>query len=211
MKVLDLFCGVGGATRGYQFAGHNVTGIDLADQPEYCGDAFTQHDALAVPISWMQEFDFIHASPPCPAYSTLTKGTNQRYGESPHPKLIPYVRSMLNVVGVPYVIENTRSAPIRPDLTLCGEMFGLEVIRHRDFEFGNGAKFVVPKHKKHRGKVMGMRHGTLVHGPYYPVHGHGYGNVRDWQRAMGIDWTYTKASIADAIPPAYTRYIGENL
>ena len=114
-------------------------------------------------------------------------------------------------LGLPYVIENPKA---RPDVVLCGEMFGLRVQRHRRFELG-GWTAPQPKHIPHRGLTLGMRHGRLVTeengGYYYAVYGDGgyKGTVPQWQGAMGIDWTDKRKSIAEAIPPAYTRYIGE--
>jgi DNA (cytosine-5)-methyltransferase 1 len=107
------------------------------------------------------------------------------------------------------VIENVAGAPIRRDLVLCGEMFGLSVIRHRFFELG-GWTADRPEHRKHRGRVAGMRHGEWFTGPYFAVYGDGggKGSVAQWQEAMGIDWTDVRKEIAEAIPPAYTEFIG---
>ena len=110
------------------------------------------------------------------------------------------------------VIENVPAAPIRKDITLCGEMFGLGVIRHRGFEL-RGWTMHRPDHIKHRGKVRGWRHGTYQDGPYLAVHGEGggKGTVKEWQQAMGINWTASRRSIAEAIPPAYAEHIGRRL
>jgi DNA (cytosine-5)-methyltransferase 1 len=98
------------------------------------------------------------------------------------------------------------------DITLCGEMFGLGVIRHRYFELG-GWTAAQPAHPRHRGRVRGWRHGTYYDGPYVAVYGDGggKGSVAEWQTAMGIDWTASKHSLAEAIPPAYTEWIGREL
>lgn len=119
---------------------------------------------------------------------------------------------MLEDWGLPYVIENVSGAKLRKDLTLCGEMFGLEVIRHRYFELGNWV-MPQPKHIPHRGRVQGYRHGEWFDGPYFAVYGDGggKGSVADWQRAMGIDWTADKHELAEAIPPAYTQFIARRL
>ena len=113
---------------------------------------------------------------------------------------------MIAASGKPYVIENPAA---RPDVVLCGEMFGLKVIRHRNFELG-GWKAEAPTHVAHRGRVAGMRHGEWFTGPYFAVYGNGggKGTVTQWQDAMGIDWTDNRKSIAEAIPPAYTGYLG---
>lgn len=207
--ALDAFCGCGGATKGYQRAGFHVTGVDIADQPNYCGNDFVRGDAIAFIRARGHEFDVIHASPPCQSSSLLTKGTNR--GRI-YPQLIPSTRAALLDVGRPYVIENVIGAPIRRDLLLCGEMFGLDVIRHRLFET-NGWCAIQPPHPPHRGRVAGMRHGQWFEGPYFAVYGDGggKGTVAQWQAAMGIYHTDQRKELAEAIPPAYTRYVGEGL
>lgn len=102
--------------------------------------------------------------------------------------------------------------PRRRDLTLCGEMFGLGVIRHRYFELG-GWSMSAPAHKAHRGRVAGWRHGEYFDGPYFAVYGEGggKGTVAQWQTAMGIDWTDDRRELAEAIPPAYGEFIGNGL
>jgi DNA (cytosine-5)-methyltransferase 1 len=100
---------------------------------------------------------------------------------------------------------------VRRDFTLCGEMFGLDVIRHRYFELGGWFSMAfAPTHPAHRGRVRGWRHGTYYDGPYLAVYGDGggKGSVAEWQQAMGIDWTDDRKAIAEAIPPAYTEWVG---
>jgi DNA (cytosine-5)-methyltransferase 1 len=208
-KLLDLFCGAGGAARGYQLAGFEVVGVDLQMTLDYCGETFICGDAL----EWLRRigggFDAIHASPPCQASTALTKGTNK--GRE-YPQLIPATRALLDEIGRPYVIENVQGSDLRRDLTLCGEMFGLGVLRHRYFELG-GWSMPEPAHKPHRGRVRGWRHGTYYDGPYLAVYGDGggKGSVEEWQQAMGIDWTDDRKAIAEAIPPQFTLCIGEQL
>ena len=93
-------------------------------------------------------------------------------------------------------------------MTLCGEMFGLGVIRHRNFELG-GWHTTRPTHLEHRGRVAGMRHGVWYEGPYFAVYGQGggKGTVPQWQQAMGIGWTDVRKEIAEAIPPAYGQWL----
>jgi hypothetical protein len=206
--LLDAFCYSGGATRGYQWAGFHVTGIDINYHPDYCGDKYVVGDAIEFIKEYGAAFDYIHASPPCHASTTLTLGTNQ--GRE-YPQLIPTTRKALNATGRPYVIENVPLAPIRKDLMLCGEMFGLNVIRHRHFEFGNNAVHRQLTHIAHRGGVSGYRHGEWYNGPYFQVYGNGggKGTTEEWQHAMGIDWTDDRKAIAQAIPPAYSWWIGK--
>lgn len=207
--LLDLFCGAGGASVGYHRAGFDVIGVDINPQPDYPYE-FIRGDALDVLGDFIGEpaLVAVHASPPCQASSNLTKGTNagRRY-----PQLIPATRKLLARTGVPTVIENVQGSDLRRDATLCGEMFGLDVIRHRYFECS--FPIVAPAHKPHRGRVSGMRHGVWYTGPYVAVYGEGggKGSVAQWQKAMGIDWTDNRKSIAEAIPPAYTEYVGRQL
>lgn len=189
---------------GYHRAGFEVLGVDISPQPDY-----PFHVEVCDAIEWAEDlgfaYDFIHASPPCQRDAAITKGTNAHLRET-YPDLYGPVKGLLEELGLPYVIENPAS---RPDVVLCGEMFDLKVIRHRNFELG-GWTAQAPEHKPHRGRVAGMRHGVWYEGPYFAVYGQGggKGTVPQWQDAMGIHWTSVRKSIAEAIPPAYTEYIG---
>lgn len=207
-RLLDLFSCAGGAGMGYHRAGFDVVGVDINPQPNYPFE-FHQGDALAFLAEHGHEFDAIHASPPCQSSTALTKGTNK--GRL-YPNLIPATRELLASFTVPTVIENVQGSDLRRDLTLCGEMFGLGVIRHRYFEVSN-VEVVQPAHQKHRGRVAGYRHGEWFTGPYFAVYGEGggKGTVSQWQQAMGIDWTNVRKEIAEAIPPSYTEHIGRQL
>ena len=171
--------------------------------------AWYQGDALEYLKEHGHEYDAVHASPPCQASCALTKGTN--WGNS-YVNLIPDTRELLATLSVPTVIENVQGSDLRRDLVLCGEMFGLGVIRHRYFEL-SGFDFAAPAHVKHRGRVAGWRHGEWFDGPYFAVYGDGggKGSVAEWQAAMGIDWTGNRKSIAEAIPPAYAEYVGRQI
>ena len=205
-RLLDAFCCAGGASAGYHRAGFDVTGVDIAEQPNY-PHRFVRGDAVEYIREHGAEYDLIHASPPCQAGCTLTAGTNK--GRT-YPQLIPPTRAALEATGRPWVMENVMGAPIRRDLTLCGEMFGLAVIRHRGFETGGGLTLDQPEHRRHRGRVAGMRHGEWFEGPYFQVYGNGggKGTVRQWQQAMGITWTGVRRELVEAIPPAYAELIG---
>lgn len=197
---------------GYVRAGFDVTGVDMVDRSSvYPGQRFVQADALEFLAAHGGDFDFIHASWPCQAHCTLTNGTHK--GKRTYADLIPAGRKLMRASGRPWVIENVAGAPIRKDLMLCGEMFGLGVIRHRFFEFSDPSLATPKAHVKHRGRVAGWRHGQYFDGPYLAVYGNGggKGSVADWQRAMGIDWTADRMDLAEAIPPAYTQWIGEHL
>lgn len=201
MRLLDLFCGGGGAGMGYHRAGFDVTGVDLHPQPSYPFD-FVRADALSPPFD-LRDFDVIHASPPCQAY--IRSGTVARDGR--HPELIGPVRAMLEAAGVPYVIENVPGAPIRADVKLCGSMFGLEVRRHRWFETSPPVFAMTPPcdHSRPVAGVYGNPHGKAGAWP-----GMLPSDLPTWSRAMGIDWM-TASELADAIPPAYTEWIGREL
>jgi DNA (cytosine-5)-methyltransferase 1 len=204
--LLDLFCGAGGgagpADRSSGYAKHfDVVGVDSAPQPHYPFE-FHQADALTFPLDG---FDAVHASPPCQAFSFATR---HRPGASAkHPDLVAPVRDLLARTGLPYVIENVPEAPLRNDLTLCGEMFGLRVHRHRRFEIGGFPVRQIP-HRPHR--LSGARDNCHVEeGFTRMVVGH-FSNLADARDAMGIDWM-NRYELAQAIPPAYTEYIGRQL
>ncbi|MFE1107526.1 DNA methylase [Streptomyces rochei] len=213
--LLDLFSCAGGAGMGYARAGFTVHGCDIADRPNY---PFTWHrgDALAylahlIATGEIRRYAFVHASPPCQHGCALTVGTNasQGWGRA-HVDLVAPTRELLDATGLPYVIEQPNGrAKIRKDLTLCGEMFGLGVIRHRNFELG-GWTARQPVHVPHRGRVRGYRHGRFYDGPYVAAYGNGGGKptVAELQGALGIDWTDVREELTEAIPPAYSEHIG---
>lgn len=124
MKALDLFCGVGGATKGLQDLGYHVTGVDIEEQPFYIGDDFIRMNAFDYEM--LNMYDLIWASPPCQRWVTQAKGERPDY--------ITPIRKKLRASGVPYVIENVVRAPLIKPVILCGSMFGLRVRRHRGFE-----------------------------------------------------------------------------
>ncbi|MFD0066712.1 DNA methylase [Streptomyces sp. NPDC056690] len=214
--LLDLFSCAGGAAMGYARAGFRVHGCDIAERSNY---PFTYHrgDALEylahlIATGEIRRFRFAHASPPCQAKCTLSIGTNQSKGwGGTHVDLVAPTRELLDRSGLPYVIEQPNGrAEIRKDLWLCGEMWGLGVIRHRNFELGGGWTAPQPTHPRHRGRVRGYRHGEYHDGPYVAPYGNGGGKptVPELQEAMGITWTSVREELTEAIPPAYTEYIG---
>ena len=213
--LLDLYCGAGGCTKGYQAAGFYVVGVDLHDQPNYCGDEFIQMDALealkilidggTVGGYRLEDFVVIHASPVCKGFSFATyfhPGARDK-----HPDLITPTRELLEQTGLPWVIENVPGAPLRKDLVLCGEMFGLRVHRHRIFEV-SGFAAMAPPHQKHR--LKGAKHNCHIEEGHTRIVAGNYANHDDASDAMGIDWM-TRKELAQAIPPAYTEFIGHQL
>jgi len=210
MKVLDLFCGAGGTTKGLQRAGFYVVGVDICKQPNYCGDEFIQADALEVDLDG---FDAYWASPPCQAYSFAA--CRWRNSGKEYPDLIKVTRERLLETGKSFIIENVVGAPIRKDLMLCGVMFGLNVIRHRHFEI-EGFSVSEPLHPKHKPPIIiKTRNGNWTkRSQYCSVAGHGGHGCsfknEDWKKAMKIDWM-TKKELTQAVPPAYSEYIALEL
>ncbi|GGT99388.1 DNA cytosine methyltransferase [Streptomyces lateritius] len=213
--LLDLFCCAGGAAVGYRRAGFDVHGVDIAPRPNY---PFPMHqgDALAflaelIASGEIERYAFVHSSPPCQAGCALTVGTNRSQGWGrAHVDLVSETRALLEASGLPYVIEQPNGrAEIRKDLTLCGEMFGLGVLRHRNFELGRWSVHK-PEHIPHRGRVRGWRHGEFFDGPYVAAYGNGGGKptISELQVAMGITWTEVREELTEAIPPAYSQWIG---
>ena len=204
-RALDTFCGAGGVTKGLQQAGFYVVGVDNKKQPRYCGDEFIQADALEVSLDG---YDFIWASPPCQRYSDLAK----RNGNAEAwPDLIQPVRWRLRESKIPYVIENVEGAPLFNPAMLCGTMFpGLRVLRHRLFEASFDVK--APPHGKHplcyTKDKRKAHYGKLNEADFFvSVNGGGNCSVVAARSAMGIDWM-TKNELNEAIPPAYSEFIG---
>lgn len=192
---------------GYHRAGFEVVGVDIKPQPHYPFE-FHQADALTFPLDG---FDAVHASPPCQAYSELNHIHKRAY-----PELIDPIRRRLVAVGVPYVIENVRGAPLIDPIMLCGTMFrGLRVYRHRIFEAG--FPVAQPSHVKHDRLCHTLDKRKRQYGKtsewrdFVTVTGGGNSTVAAAADAMGIDWMPIKRELNEAIPPAYTQYIGEAL
>jgi DNA (cytosine-5)-methyltransferase 1 len=203
--ILDLFCGAGGAAMGYHQAGFDVIGVDIEPQPRY-PFRFVQGDALDVLAGrdLLPPFDAIHASPPCQDHSPL----KSRAGEHGTGWMLDATRRALVRTGLPCVIENVMAADMRPDLVLCGEMFGLRTIRHRQFEVA-GFPVMSPPHSPHVARTAtSRRRERWARGWHVSI----TGDVGTYvgPEAMGIDWM-TGDELSQAIPPAYTRFIGEQL
>jgi DNA (cytosine-5)-methyltransferase 1 len=220
MRILDLFCGAGGAAMGYHQAlpSAQIVGIDNQAQPNYPFE-FIQADALTPPVD-LSSFDLIHASPPCQAYSIAGRAFPV-LRDGRYPDLIPAVR---NLIGhLPHVIENVPGAPLIEPAILCGSMFGLSAYdpdmgrvmhlrRHRLFEMSFPILTPPDTCALHRGSIAGvyggggndrkrtLRDGRTQRGGYTPK--------ADVRRAlMGMAWV-TMKEVNEAIPPAYTRFIG---
>lgn len=265
-RLLDLYCGAGGAAYGYMLAGFHVEGVDIKPQPHYRGHAFVQMDALEYLAAHGggQDYAVLHASPPCQAYSAL-----KHYARPGHPMLIQDVRAALQATGKPYVIENVIGAPLRWPLMLCGSMFGLQtecgaqLRRHRIFE--SNYLLMSPGHCRHGDRAIAVNghefrneaerwqerrmeticiSGDHPHNPRLwraqqrrmkpatimivdatprdpatdtiPQQNVRRNQIRETfsvdeaRIAMGIPWM-TMRELAQAIPPAYTQWIGDQL
>ena len=209
-KLLDLFCGAGGAAMGYHRAGFDVVGVDIKPQPHYPFH-FHQADALEFCREFGREFDAIHASPPCQAYAGLASKDGR------HPALIEPTRTALRHAGKAWCIENIEGAPLLEPTRLCGSMFNLNVRRHRLFELSIGPLLIWPcshsAQKEIRG-YYGRNYGpALVSRDAIQRKGRKplfRGTQKQAVLDMGIDWMEWD-ELRNAIPPAYTEWIGRQL
>ena len=209
-KLLDLFCKAGGASMGYARAGFCVTGVDIEPQKNYPFE-FVQADVMSLDIDFLRQFDAIHASPPCQGYIQRNKNR-----ESKHPRLIDPIRDILIRNERPFIIENVEGAALRNPVMLCGTMFNLKVLRHRLFEVWPSPIYFPPAVCNHAGTVAAGDFAAV-----YAFGGKGHRKGRgkrdpksapgpSWQGAMGIGWM-TSLELTQAIPPAYTEWIGKHL
>lgn len=204
-RLLDLFCGAGGAAMGYHRAGFEVVGVDMKPQPRFPFE-FHQGDAMTYPLCGYQA---IHASPPCQSYSAALK-----HLAIPKPMLVDAVRERLSEFGAPWVIENVVGAPIAGAPTLfgdhgcmlCGSCFGMRIHRHR--LFATSFSVVAPD------CYHGTRHALNPHRAegrerIYAEFGRG-DPEKVWAKDMGVEWM-SRHEAREAIPPAYTEWIGRQL
>lgn len=218
-RLLDLFCGAGGAAVGYHRAGFEVVGVDLVHQPNYPFE-FWQLDALDV-LDWLltgrwqryprSEIAAVHASPPCQGYSRMRHLPWLR--DRDYPMLIDPVRAALHELGLPFVIENVEDAPLDPSIVLCGRMFGLPLYRHRRFELSHW--MLAPGHPRHeevifKGRLLNSRYSSNGSGVIGVVGNTSGVRIEHARRAMGIDWM-ARDELTQAIPPAYTEFVGQQL
>ena len=202
-RLLDLFCGAGGAAMGYHRAGFEVVGVDIVFQKHFPFE-FHQADAMTYPL---EGFDVIHASPPCQGYS-ISK--NMGYADKA-PKLIEAVRDRLSRTRCVTVIENVVGAPLPSSILLCGASFGLgidgwDLCRHRLFE--SSIAMLSPPCQHKRGHTIGV-YGGGTNGWHVKHWGRAF-TADEKRQAMGIDWM-TAIELSQAIPPAYTEWIGKQL
>jgi DNA (cytosine-5)-methyltransferase 1 len=204
-KVLDLFCGAGGASMGYHKAGFEVTGVDLKHGKRYPFQ-YLRWDVMQMSVEELRQYDFIHASPPCQTYS-ITRNLRIAQGKQTNKlDLIEPVREMLIASGKPYVIENVMGAPLRNAITVCGSAFGLKVRRHRLFESNLSFIGTQCDHKT-QGRPVGI-YGSMK--DEIPGGGRTAHSMDEAKAAMGIDWMIW-SELVEAIPPAYTHYLGKQI
>lgn len=220
IKLLDLCCKAGGCSVGYYMAAQalglniQIVGVDKDQQPDY-PFTFVQADAVKYLQNNLDQFDIFHASPPCQKHSVST-APHRKNGKQ-YPDIIEPLRQLIAQTQKPGIIENVPTAPVRPDVVLTGNMFGLKVLRKRHFELLNwfmlnpylpekvgsvkagdyACVFGKAAYRKSKGDAMPKFKQSTV--------------VKTWGYAMGIDWMTKDTDLAEAIPPAYTQYIGVEL
>jgi len=217
MRLLDLYCKAGGASKGYADAGFEVVGIDIKKQKRYPFE-FIQADCLEIlqDLDYLRTFDLIAASPPCQTHSRTKHLRDAQGGTTTKIDLIPQTREALIASGKPYVIENVPGAPLIKPVQFCGSSFGLKVRRHRLFESNLELTGSVCKHKE-QGKPIGVygamndtAQGLDKTTGKYVIGGSTAKTVEEAREAMGIDWMIW-GELVEAIPPRYTWEIGKQL
>ena len=217
MRLLDLYCKAGGASKGYADAGFEVVGIDIKKQKRYPYE-FIQADCLEIlqDLDYLRTFDVIAASPPCQTHSRTKHLRDAQGGTTTKVDLIPQTRAALIESGVPYVIENVPGAPLIKPVQFCGSSFGLKVRRHRLFESSIEITGSVCKHKE-QGKPIGVygamndtAQGLDKTTGKYVIGGSTAKTIEEAREAMGIDWMIW-GELVEAIPPVYTHTIGKQL
>ncbi len=190
---------------GYHKAGFEVTGVDLKHGKRYPFQ-YLRWDVMQMSVEELRQYDFIHASPPCQTYS-ITRNLRIAQGKQTNKlDLIEPVREMLIASGKPYVIENVMGAPLRNAITVCGSAFGLKVRRHRLFESNLSLIGTQCDHRT-QGRPVGI-YGSMK--DEIPGGGRTAHSMDEAKAAMGIDWMIW-SELVEAIPPAYTHYLGKQI
>lgn len=218
-RLLDLFCGGGGASIGYHQAGFDVTGVDIKRQSNY---PFGQvvADVMKLKVKDLRRFDVIHASPPCQGYSHYTTvhspAYNPGHAGKEEPRLIAPVREMLEESERPYVIENVVGAmsDMEEPVLLCGTMFGLPIARHRLFEWTlDLGPFDAPPHPRCKSIQLTYARDNNINPRWMSIAGKAMnsGHTELWKKLMGwpTEHPTSQRDLKEAIPPAYSQWIGE--
>lgn len=211
-RLLDLFCGAGGVAMGYHRAGFDeIVGVDIEPQPNYPFE-FWQMDALLFAETVdLTHFDLIHASPPCQENTPMNNRAKTNGWKMRWPDLIGPVRDVLEESGVPYVIENVMGADLRSPMMLTGEMFGLSTSRPRLFELGGWFAMSPPKMRRQPDAmaVYGKPDGRWLWKRNDGSMLRAWSSLEEGREALGVPWMTNELEIREAIPPAYTQFIGE--
>jgi DNA (cytosine-5)-methyltransferase 1 len=215
-RLLDLFCGAGGASAGYAAAGFDVVGVDLEPHPDHPSRLIVA-DALEVlaDAGFLAGFDVVHASPPCQAFTSMSNRWRGAGGAADAwPDLLDPVRDGLLSWGGPYVIENVVGARVRlrSPLLLHGGMFGLGVHRPRLFEVNWPAMiFAAPPPPNPVGVYGKAADGRRLNSRADGTEQRAARSLAEARAAMGIPWMTDFRDVAEAIPPAYTEFLGGQL
>jgi len=197
-RLLDLFCGAGGAAMGYHRAGFDVVGVDIKPQLRYPFE-FHQGDAMTWPLDG---FDVIHASPPCQDHTRQFVPREHGTGW-----MLAAIRERLTASGLPWIIENVPGAPMRADYKLCGCMFDLPRLRRERWFETSWRAFELRAPCQHPEPSISVT-GTGTPTGTWKIYGSL--SLKDFRQVLGIDWM-TRAELSQAIPPAYTEHIGRQL
>ncbi len=221
MKILDLFCGVGGASVGYKQACElnnidcEIVGVDIAPQPNYPYN-FLQMDVMSyLEKTDISKFDFIHASPPCLAHSVANAGAKKKGKE--YADYLQIICDLLRGQEIPYVIENVPNKMMRNPIILQGAFFGLKVIRKRFFE--TNFVWLQPPPILQKGEISSGKCVTCAGNAYARRDGERHKGklsahkdktmLENRKIAMGMDWVKTMKEVNNAVPPAYSKYLME--
>ena len=206
MKLLDLFCGAGGASAGYARANFDVTGIDIKHGKRYPFTYIRGDVRDYLHLEFLSQFDVIAASPPCQTHSITQHLRNAQGKSTSKIDMIPETRTALMASGKPYIIENVEGSPLINPIKVCGSSFGLKVRRHRLFESNLTLTGTNCRHKQ-QGKPVGI-YGSMR--DEIPNGGHTAKTMAQANDAMGIDWMIW-GELVESIPPAYTEFIGRQV